>query len=78
MEPLNYEKTSGNGFSFQHYSAEGLKWAIDEAMYFYMLDSNFRATVVERIMNEANSRFNHEVTAKEYIKRYEWILGQEF
>ncbi len=78
VEQLNYEKTEGNGFSFQHYSAEGLRWAIDEAVHFHKLKGKFKNPVIERIMNEANERFNHIVTAKEYIKRYEWILGRKF
>jgi len=77
VQNLNYEKTVGNGFAFQHYSTDGLKWAIDEAMHFHKLEQKFKNKVISRIMTEANERFNHEVTAKEYIKRYEWILGQE-
>lgn len=76
VQNLNYEKTQGNGFAFQHYSAEGLKWAIDEAMHFYKLEDSFKNPVIQRIMQEANDRFNHEVTAREYIQRYEWILGR--
>jgi len=78
VQHLNYEKTSGNGFSFQFFSSDGLKWAIDEAMHFHRLDSDFKEPVIQRIMNEANARFNHETTAKAYIHRYERILGQEF
>ncbi len=76
VQHFSPDKTSGNGFSFEHYSSEGLKWAIDEAMHFYKLDESVRHPVITRIMEEANAKFNHEVTAKEYIKKYEAILGQ--
>jgi len=76
VEPLNYEKTHGNGFSFQHYSAEGLRWAIDEAIFYHKLPATHKEEITKRIMNEANSRFNYEVTAAEYINVYEKILGR--
>lgn len=76
VETLNYEKTHGNGYAFQHYCTDGLLWAIEEAMHFYRQPITFKHKVITRIMNEANERFNHERTAKEYIQRYEWILDK--
>ena len=34
VKHLNVEEKSGNGFLFEHFSAEGLRWAVDEAMKF--------------------------------------------
>lgn len=76
VENFNDDKTEGNGFAFQHYNTDGLEWAIDQAMHFHRLEPKFKAKTIKRIMTEANQRFNHEITAKEYIKRYEWILGK--
>jgi len=76
VENLNYEKTQGNGFSFQYYNTEGLYWAMNEAIYFYQQPAEFKEQVIKRIMEEANSRFNHENTAAAYIRIYEKILGK--
>ena len=34
VKHLNVEENSGNGFLFEHFSAEGLHWDIDKAMEF--------------------------------------------
>jgi len=34
VKHLNVEEKSGNGFLFEHFSAEGLRWAVDKAMEF--------------------------------------------
>ncbi|MDB9741307.1 glycogen/starch synthase [Akkermansiaceae bacterium] len=76
VENLNYEKTQGNGFSFKDYNSEGLEWAVNEAMHFHKLKPAHKAKAISRIMTQANERFNHINTAKEYIKCYEQILDR--
>ncbi|MBO7153200.1 MAG: glycogen/starch synthase [Lentisphaeria bacterium] len=66
----------GNGFTFDHYDDGGLMWGFDEAMRFYSKPEEFRKTVVSRIMDEARTRFNYDVTAQEYIKIYESMLAR--
>lgn len=71
---LSVEKNTGNGFLFEIYDANGLFWAIDQAMEFYNLPSQVRKSNVERVMLQADAVFNHTVTAHQYIKLYERML----
>lgn len=74
IEHLNVENDSGNGFLFKYYDANGLFWAIDEAMRFYKRDPGVRYTQISRIMNESSRNFTHEKTARQYKKLYETML----
>jgi starch synthase/alpha-amylase len=71
---LDLEKDTGNGFLFKTFDSRGLIWAIKEAMNFYNLPLNEKAKHLRRIMKEGKTRFNHSVTAKEYIDLYEKML----
>ncbi len=73
---VNVAENSGNGFLFESYDADGLAWAIDQAMEFYRLDIHTRGTQVGRIMAESKARFNHEVTAQSYIDIYQKMLNR--
>ncbi len=64
----------GNGFVFSTYDANGLRWAIDEAMRFYGLPGQVRERQIGRVMTEAIERFNHHVTARHYFDLYEQML----
>ena len=74
VEHLSTDGSSGNGFRFNDYDDGGLFWGIDEAMRFFDRPQAFRAGVIERVMRAAKMRFNHDVTAQEYIKIYEAML----
>ena len=58
----------------KYYDANGLFWAIDEAMRFYKRDPGVRYTQISRIMNESSRNFTHEKTARQYKKLYETML----
>ena len=73
---LSEDGVYGNGFTFDNYDDGGLMWGIDEAMRFYAKPEAFRSQVVSRVMQEARSRFNYDVTAQEYIKIYESMLAR--
>ena len=73
---LHYDGTLGNGFRFEHYSVEGLRWAIHEAVKFHGWAPEDKARTIKRIMNESKSRFNHNTTATAYIDLYEKMLGR--
>ncbi|MCW1922611.1 glycogen/starch synthase [Luteolibacter arcticus] len=77
VDPFNAEADSGNGFLFQHFNGDGLRWAVNEAMTFYHGGAEHRAHHLARIMKESAARFNHEATAAAYIKRYEQMLETE-
>jgi len=71
---LNLEKDTGNGFLFETFDAGGLLWALKEAMIFYNRPPNEKAKHIRRIMKEGKARFNHSVTARDYIDLYEKML----
>ncbi|MDD3154952.1 MAG: glycogen/starch synthase [Victivallaceae bacterium] len=74
VEPLDVDHDCGNGFRFNNYDSHALMWGIDEAMRFYRLPAEEKNRQISRIMAEARKRFNHDVTAQEYIKIYESML----
>jgi ADP-glucose type glycogen/starch synthase len=76
VEPLDLSRQQGNGFLFNVFNPEGLRWAIDRAMEFHRQPWEVREETCQRIMREAQTRFNHLATAGEYIKLYEKILGR--
>jgi glycogen synthase len=76
VEPLNVDAETGNGFLFNIFDAAGLRWAIDSAIQFHRLPADIREAHLQRIMRDAKTRFNHNATAAEYIRRYEEVLGQ--
>lgn len=75
VDHLHYDGSLGNGFRFEHYSPEGLRWAIDEAVRFHGWEKKDKVRVIQRIMRESRSRFNHATTAAAYIELYEQMLG---
>ena len=74
VEHYNFAEHTGNGFVFKDYDANGLRWAVDEAMRFHALPAAEREQTVTRVMKSARSRFNHDVTARHYIDIYESML----
>ena len=74
VEHFDFDAKTGNGFVFRDYDANGLRWAIDEAMRFYSLPEEVREQVVSGVMRDAKRRFNHDVTAQHYIDIYESML----
>ncbi len=76
VEPLDWNKSIGNGFRFDTYDSNGLFWAMDQAMAFYHQPKEIREREVSRIMTESIRRFSHQACAKEYIKLYERMLDR--
>jgi starch synthase/alpha-amylase len=74
VSPLNVAKNSGSGFLFNIYDANGLMWAIERAMNFFMLPATVKAQQVARIMRHAMETFTHSVNARQYIELYEQML----
>ncbi len=76
VERLDVKNHTGNGFPFENYDPNGLMWAMDEAMRFWQLPPNVKEQEIARVMRESKQRFNHDVTAQEYIKIYENMLAR--
>ncbi len=71
---LDADSDKGNGFLFETFDSGGLDWAINEAVRFYNLPAEVKATQLRRIMAESVKTFNHSVTAGRYIDLYEMML----
>jgi starch synthase/alpha-amylase len=71
---IDVENSFGNGFVFETYDADGLWWAINEAMRFYRRPVHEKEAQVDRIMQESAGNFTHAVTARRYIELYERML----
>jgi ADP-glucose type glycogen/starch synthase len=74
VEQLNLSTSKGNGFLFKYHDSQGLHWAIDQAIAFYREPAEVKRQQVSRIMRESMDRFNHAVTARQYIDIYEKML----
>jgi starch synthase/alpha-amylase len=59
---------------FETFDANGLFWAIEQAMSFYNQPQKVKTEQIKRIMVESQSTFTHANTAREYIKLYEKML----
>lgn len=73
---LDADSGSGNGFVFHDFDADGLRWAISEAMAFYGSGSNQRGVEVGRVMRESQQQFNAEVTFSRYLDIYDRLAGR--
>ena len=74
VEPLDVENNRGNGFLFETFDANGLFWAIQQAMRFYMLPKRIKEAQIRRIMVQSSETFTHTLTAQQYIELYEKML----
>lgn len=71
---IDVKRETGNGFLFEVFDANGLAWAIDQALQFHLLPEQIKNRQIERIMEENIEKFNHSVTARKYIDFYENML----
>jgi ADP-glucose type glycogen/starch synthase len=76
IQHLSWEGHSGNGFRFDVYGPQGLRWAVDEAMRFHGRAPEFKQREIQRIMEQSKKQFSHEAVAKEYVKIYENMLAR--
>jgi len=76
IKHLDIDTDTGNGFVFETYDANGLRWAIDQAMQYYRRPMDQKASQIKRIMRASVETFNHAVTAQHYIKLYERMLNR--
>ena len=74
VDHLDIDRNTGNGFLFKAFGQESLSRAIDQAMNFYMLPIKEKERQINRIMLQSARRFNHRVTAQNYIDLYEKML----
>ena len=63
VEMLDVAHSRGNGFIFDTYDANGLFWAMDQAMAFWSLPADVREAEVSRIMRESHHVAEKSTTA---------------
>jgi starch synthase len=66
----------GSGFLFKHFDANGFLWAMDQAMAFYQLPPEQRASQVGRVMRESLVQFDPQHAALQAIALYERVLNR--
>ena len=71
---LDIKQNRGNGFIFKTFDAQGLEWAIDEAIDFYDVPEEQKEREISRIMKESIKKFSLAETAKKYTDLYEEML----
>jgi starch synthase/alpha-amylase len=74
IRDLDVDKNVGNGFLFNTFDANGLFWAINQAINFYNLPDQIKANQIKRVMTESAATFTHAETARQYIELYEKML----
>lgn len=70
IEEYDSEKGTGNGFVFEHYTADGLMWAVNKAIDTYYAGGKVWEKAVKNAMT---SNFSWDKSAEEYISLYKKI-----
>jgi starch synthase len=73
---LDPDNRRGNGFLFEHFDSQGLRWAIDQAMMFFIRPAADRAGQIERIMRESKRDFEPSRTVSHYMQIYERLTNR--
>jgi starch synthase/alpha-amylase len=71
---MDVDNDRGNGFLFNTFDANGLFWAVEQAMSFFNLPQKIKAKQIKRVITESQITFTHANTAREYIRLYEKML----
>lgn len=69
----NSQTKEGNGFVFEHYNAEGLLWAIREALNVYHQGEEEWNYVVKNAMN---CNYSWDSSARKYVELYESMIEE--
>ena len=76
IRPMDIENSTGNGFRFDNYDANALRWGVDRAMDFHALPFETKEPQIRRVMKESRKEFSHEEVARRYIEIYEQMLAR--
>jgi starch synthase len=69
VEPFDPASGEGTGFVFEHFDAQGLRWALGQA-----LDTYPHRETWERLMRSGMAKdFSWDVQGREYVALYEWL-----
>jgi starch synthase len=71
VEPFDIATGQGTGFVFEHYTAEGLRWALDTA-----LDAYEDRSAWERLQRNGMAKdYSWDVQGREYLDLYHRLAG---
>ncbi len=73
---LNTEANTGNGFTFKFFDAEGLRWAMDQALAFYSRPISFRSSQVRRIMTDSLRALDIGSMAQPFRHLYQRVIDK--
>jgi ADP-glucose type glycogen/starch synthase len=76
VQHLNVHENTGNGFLFDHFTSEGFRWAIDQALDFYQLPPDHKNPQIKRIMEESKRDFSDQRVVEDYKAIYEKLAGK--
>ena len=76
VEHLDAASNHGSGFLFEHFDSPGFLWAMEQAMAFYTLPQDRRASQISRIMTKSLSRFDPDEMARQTIDLYGHVLNR--
>jgi starch synthase len=76
IHPMDIDNDTGNGFRFDNYDANALRWGVDRAMDFHGLPAGKKDPQIRRVMKESAKEFSHEEVARRYIEIYEQMLAR--
>ncbi|MCX8239287.1 MAG: glycogen/starch synthase [Akkermansiaceae bacterium] len=74
VKHLNIHENSGNGFLFEHFTSEGFRWAIDQALEFYQLPANHKDPQIKRIMEQSKEEFSDKRVVEDYEALYAQLV----
>jgi|GEM_PF-441803 len=73
---LDAQASTGNGFRFEVYDENGLRWAIEQAMLFHSRPQDVREREIRRVMEQAHRDFDADGFTRQYIALYESLLDR--
>lgn len=71
---LDADGQTGNGFAFENHDAQGLRWALDQAVRFYVRPVEERSRQIGRIMEESLREFSPDSVVDAYVDLYEGLV----
>lgn len=71
---LDPENDKGNGFLFEVHNAEGLRWAIDQAIDFHRLPEHVKQRNIRRVMTKAKGAFVPDNMTNKYLSMYQSLI----
>lgn len=76
VRQLDTANDCGNGFTFDVHDTRGLRWALDQAMRFFLQAPVVRQNTITRVMSEANHTFQPSSMVDQYVSIYRQILAR--